>query len=80
MSAFVRNPADVSVETIVPELLTVSEAAKLLNIGTRSLWRWSRCGIAPPPVRIGNAVRYRRGEYLDWIASGCKRIDWRVGK
>ena len=57
---------------IVPELLTTREAATLCGIGERSLWRWSRSGQAPPPVKIGGtAVRYRRAELLDWIEAGC---------
>jgi predicted DNA-binding transcriptional regulator AlpA len=66
-------------ETIAPELLTTAEAARLCNVGQRSLWRWSRCGIAPRPIKIGvgprAAVRYRRSEYLAWIAAGCPRVD-----
>ena len=44
---------------ITPELLTTAEAARLVNVGERTLWRWSRAGIAPAPVHIGGAVRYR---------------------
>lgn len=57
--------------TIVAELLTTAEAAALLNVGERTLWRWSRSGQAPRPVKIGGVVRYRRGEYMAWIADGC---------
>jgi len=64
-------------ESILPELLTTAEAARLCHVGERTLWRWSRSGIAPAPVKIGGAVRYRRSEYLDWIASGCPRVDRR---
>ncbi len=62
---------------IVSELLTTAEAAKLCGCGERSLWRWSRSGRAPAPVRIGGsaAVQYRRTELLDWIAAGCPRTD-----
>lgn len=74
-------PSDTTPETIVPELLTTAEAARLVNVGERTLWRWSRCGIAPRPVKIGTgktgAVRYRRDEYLEWIRSGCPRVDGR---
>jgi excisionase family DNA binding protein len=69
-------PSD-TLETILPELLTTREAAKLLGIGERTLWRHSRSGAAPAPVAIGGAVRYRRSEILDWIAAGCPRIDGR---
>ena len=61
--------------TIVPELLTTAEAARLCGIGERTLWRLSRSGMAPPPTKIGGSVRYRRREYLDWIAGGCRPVD-----
>jgi predicted DNA-binding transcriptional regulator AlpA len=74
--------ADDTRETIIPELLTTAEAARLCNVGERTLWRWSRCGITPRPVKIGagknGAVRYRRLEYLEWIAAGCPRCDDRA--
>lgn len=65
--------------TIVPELLTAKEAAQLVNIGDRTLWRWSHSGLAPMPLKIGAgkraAVRYRRVELLEWIAAGCPPMD-----
>jgi predicted DNA-binding transcriptional regulator AlpA len=70
-----RNP-----EGIVPVLLTIAEMAKLCGIGERSLWRLSRSGGAPRPVKIGSTtVRYRRDEYLAWIEAGCPRVDGRRG-
>lgn len=64
---------------IVPELLTSKQAAELLAIGERSLWRWSRSGICPAPIKIGGgpraAVRYRRAELAAWVAAGCPRCD-----
>ena len=65
---------------IIPELLTTKQAAELCGIGERSLWRWSRSGIAPAPVRISGAVRYRRSECLAWIAAGCPRCDGKGGR
>jgi predicted DNA-binding transcriptional regulator AlpA len=62
------------------ELLTIKQTAALCGCGERSLWRWSRSGRAPAPVRIGGAVRYRRAELLDWIARGCPRCDGRDGR
>jgi len=60
---------------IVPELLKSKEAAQLVNVGERTLWRWSRSGTAPAPIKIGGAVRYRRNELRAWIADGCPRVD-----
>lgn len=66
-------------ESIAAKLLTTAEAARLVNVGERTLWRWSRSGVAPEPLKInGSAVRYRRDEYLQWIADGCPRVDGRT--
>lgn len=60
---------------IVPSLLTTKQTAAMCSIGERTLWRWSRSGKAPAPVKIGaSAVRYRRDEYLAWIDEGCPRV------
>ena len=63
----------------VPALLTTRQAAELCGISERSWWRWSRTGVAPPPVKIGpgkhGAVRYRRDELLAWISAGCPRVE-----
>jgi excisionase family DNA binding protein len=62
-------------DTIAPELLTTAEAARLLGIGERTLWRHSRSGAAPAPLKIGGTVRYSRQELLDWVRVGCPRVD-----
>ncbi len=72
------NPSD-----ITPELLTPSQAAKLLAIGIRTLWRYSRSGQAPRPIKIGTGrnapVHYRRADLLAWLDAGCPRVDGRAG-
>lgn len=64
---------------ISPELLTTKQAAELAGCGERTWWAWSRSGLAPKPLTIGlgsrPAVRYRRGDVLQWIADGCPRCD-----
>ena len=71
-------------EPITPELLTTAEAARLANVGERTWWRWSRSGIAPPPLKIGRgkqgAVRFRRADIMAWIDGGCPRCDGRGGR
>ena len=54
-----------------PELLSTKAAAALLGIGERTLWRFSNCGRAPAPIKLGGAVRYRRRDLLAWIDDGC---------
>ena len=53
-----------------PELLTVREVARRLNIGTRTVWRWSRSGELPAPVRLGKArrvVRWKAAEIEGYL-------------
>jgi excisionase family DNA binding protein len=63
---------------IVPELLTERQAAELLGIGARTLWRWSRSGVCPAPRKLGlgprAAVRFSRSELLQWIEAGCPKV------
>ena len=64
---------------ILPELLTTRQAAELCGVGERTFWRYSRSGVAPGPIKLGNgarqsAVRFRKSELLAWIAAGCPRI------
>ena len=68
---------DYASDALEPALLTIREAAKLLNCGERSLWRWSRSGVAPVPLTIGGVKRFDRQGLLDWIQAGCPRVDER---
>ena len=62
-------------ETIVPELLTLKQAAELCAVSDRTLWAWATSGISPAAVRIGKGtVRYSRPDYLGWIKNRCKPI------
>lgn len=51
-------------------LLTAKQAAQLLNVSERTLWTWSKRGIAPV-IRLGGTVRYSRDQLESWIAAGC---------
>lgn len=55
-----------------PEPLAVNAetAAKMLGIGTRSLWSFTACD-AVPHVRIGRSVRYRPDELRAWLDLGA---------
>ena len=48
--------------------LTVSEAAELLGISERTLWRRIKDGSAPPYIRIGKLVRFPSQSLKDWLA------------
>ena len=69
-------PSNTPAENIVPELLTLRQAAELCAVSDRTLWTWATSGISPAAVKIGRGtVRYSKGEYLAWIASGCKPVN-----
>lgn len=46
-----------------PVLLTVQEVAARLRIGIRTVWRWSKRGEIPAPVRLG-----KFGKVIRWNA------------
>jgi prophage regulatory protein len=60
-------------------LVRPKQTARLLGIGTATLWRKHAAGQVPEPVRIGRAVvRWRKKELEAWIAAGCPaRANWR---
>jgi predicted DNA-binding transcriptional regulator AlpA len=49
-------------ETTMPELLTDRAVAELLGMSRATLWKLSRLGQLPRPVKIGNMTRWRRDE------------------
>lgn len=70
MRTMVRAPDD-EPESTAPLLIAADEVARLLNISKRTLWRLLSAGKLPKPVRLGNAVRWRRDELEQWISQGC---------
>jgi predicted DNA-binding transcriptional regulator AlpA len=54
------------------ELLDVRTIAALLGgCSTRHVIRLSDSGRMPRPIKLGNLVRWRRTEVLDWISQRC---------
>ena len=43
----------------LPLVVPAKEAARMLAIGESTLWRLSRAGKVPAPVKIGSATRWR---------------------
>jgi excisionase family DNA binding protein len=54
-------------------LIDSRQAAKLLKVGERTLWRMWNSGTMPKPIRIGNAVRWSYEEIQAWVVAGCPR-------
>ena len=49
-------------------LLGEVQAAKFLNLSTRTLQAWRCQGFGPTFVRAGRAIRYRKADLLSWVA------------
>jgi excisionase family DNA binding protein len=52
-------------------LIDAKQAAKLLKVSARHLLRMNDSGKMPPPVRIGNAVRWSLEVLKKWVDAGC---------
>ncbi|HNT87895.1 MAG TPA: helix-turn-helix domain-containing protein [Candidatus Hydrogenedentes bacterium] len=63
---------------IESELLSVGEAAVMLRLGKRTLYRLADVGAIPRPVKVGRATRWRRRELQEWVDAGCPDLR-RVG-
>lgn len=50
-----------------PDLLTVRDVARRLNIGTRTVWRYCATGDLPAPIRLGKRV-------VRWKAADIERF------
>jgi predicted DNA-binding transcriptional regulator AlpA len=48
-------------------LLKDREAAALLGVSARTLWRRVDAGTAPKPIRLGGTTRWPRSEILNLI-------------
>ena len=44
------------------QLLRVTEVAKILELGVATIWRLTRQGQLPAPIRIGGSTRWRRAD------------------
>lgn len=49
------------------ELLTDEDMAEMLRVGVTTVWRWTKAGHLPPPIKIAGATRWRRRDVLDRI-------------
>jgi excisionase family DNA binding protein len=54
-------------------LIDSKEAAKLLKVSQRTLWRLQSSGEMPPPIRIGRAVRWSLETLKKWVEEACPR-------
>lgn len=52
-------------------LIDSQEAAKLLKVSPRTLWRMQTSGEMPAPIRLGRAVRWSAEVLKKWVDAGC---------
>ena len=57
--------------TIEPVALPVRAVAERYSASIATVWRWTRTGELPPPVRIGGSTRWLRQELERWEAARC---------
>ena len=61
-----------------PQLLTVRELAKMLNVSQRSIYRWVDAGRMPKPIRLASLQRWELRTIQEWIDAGAPLV--RPGK
>jgi predicted DNA-binding transcriptional regulator AlpA len=54
-------------------LIDTNQAAKLLNVCPRTIFRMERSGEMPKAFRLGKAVRWSMKELTHWVNSGCPK-------
>jgi excisionase family DNA binding protein len=52
---------------LVPEYMTIGEAADLLRRPVQTLYAWRHRGVGPPARKLGRSLLYRRADVIAWI-------------
>jgi excisionase family DNA binding protein len=55
----------------LPARLTVQELAAFWRVSVRTIERRVQSGAAPPPLRLGGRILFRREDVLAWEAARC---------
>ena len=63
-----RQQADQQPATLA---LNAKQAAAMLNVSVRQLWRLNSTGQLPKPIRLGHCVRWRKAELEAFVEAGC---------
>jgi excisionase family DNA binding protein len=68
------NAADGRAVGTEPQLLDVRAVAALLDCSARHVYRLADAGRIPRPVKLGQLVRWRRAELIEWLDAGCPSV------
>lgn len=52
-------------------LLTVRNVADVLRCSTMTVWRLSKKGQIPQPVKVGGMVRWKADSLQEWLSAQC---------
>ena len=76
--ACTRPPWSSAAGALDAPLLTVKQAAAMIQVSRASFWSLHSAGRVPLPIRLSpRVVRWRRSELDAWILAGCPgRGDW----
>ena len=53
------------------QLLKVEQVATMLQISIQQVWKLSKAGQLPKPLRINSSVRWRKNDLESFIQNGC---------
>jgi excisionase family DNA binding protein len=51
----------------MPEYMTVKQLAAVLQVPVSTIYQWRYTGDAPPGMRVGGHVRFRREDVRGWL-------------
>lgn len=57
----------------IEDLLTVRQLAELLGVPARTIHSWRYRGTAPPGIRLGKHLRFRRRDVEAWLDERPRR-------
>jgi predicted DNA-binding transcriptional regulator AlpA len=62
---YLENP---SVDSNARLAITCDELAGLIGVSKRTVMRWEKKNLGPPPIRVGGTLRYRLSSVEEWLA------------
>lgn len=57
--------------TAMPRILTVAQAAELLQVSTKTLYTWVHIQ-GFPRMKLGNTIRIREDLLMEWVGQQAK--------